>query len=246
MYEQGFSGAETKVLEVDSLGASYGNIKVLHGISFTVDRGEIVTLIGANGAGKSTTLRIISGLLAAKVGSIRLFGEDITHLSAAGRVRAGVVQIPEGRHIFPEMTVRENLRMGAYTRKDNVEIEKDISMVFDKFPGLRPLGERYGGTLSGGEQQMLALGRALVARPRLMLMDEPSMGLAPFLVDRVFETIINLRGEGRTILLVEQNAQMALSIADRGYVLEVGNITMHGNAKDLRENEELRISYIGV
>jgi branched-chain amino acid transport system ATP-binding protein len=138
------------------------------------------------------------------------------------------------------------LRMGAYTRKDNVEIEKDISMVFDKFPGLRPLGERYGGTLSGGEQQMLALGRALVARPRLMLMDEPSMGLAPFLVDRVFETIINLRGEGRTILLVEQNAQMALSIADRGYVLEVGNITMHGNAKDLRENEELRISYIGV
>lgn len=153
MYEQGFSGAETKVLEVDSLGASYGNIKVLHGISFTVDRGEIVTLIGANGAGKSTTLRIISGLLAAKVGSIRLFGEDITHLSAAGRVRAGVVQIPEGRHIFPEMTVRENLRMGAYTRKDNVEIEKDISMVFDKFPGLRPLGERYGGTLSGGNSR---------------------------------------------------------------------------------------------
>ncbi|MDW8068370.1 MAG: ABC transporter ATP-binding protein [Anaerolineae bacterium] len=234
------------LLSVENLHVSYGAIRALHGISFYVEKGEIVTLIGANGAGKSTTLRAISGLLLADQGRILYDGADITNMSADQIVRMGIVQVPEGRKIFAPLTVRENLEMGAFTRRNRREIEESMEFVFNLFPRLRERAEQMGGTLSGGEQQMLAVARALMAKPRLLLMDEPSMGLAPILVEEIFEVIQRLnREEGVTILLVEQNAHMALSVAHRGYVLETGVIQMEGTAAELRDNPRVREAYLG-
>lgn len=234
------------LLEVEDLHVSYGAIRALHGISFHVEKGEIVTLIGANGAGKSTTLRTISGLLLADRGKIVYDGMDITNKSADQIVQMGIVQVPEGRKIFAPLTVRENLEMGAFTRRDRREIEESMEFVFNLFPRLRERAEQMGGTLSGGEQQMLAVARALMAKPRLLLMDEPSMGLAPILVEEIFRVIQRLnQEEGVTILLVEQNAHMALSVAHRGYVLETGTIQLEGTAAELRENPQVRAAYLG-
>ncbi len=234
------------LLEVEDLHVSYGAIRALHGISFHVEKGEIVTLIGANGAGKSTTLRTISGLLLADRGKIVYDGTNITNMGADRIVQMGIVQVPEGRKIFAPLTVRENLEMGAFTRRDKREIEESIEFVFNLFPRLRERAEQMGGTLSGGEQQMLAVARALMARPRLLLMDEPSMGLAPILVEEIFNIIQRLnQEEGVTILLVEQNAHMALSVAHRGYVLETGVIQMEGTAAELRDNPRVREAYLG-
>lgn len=233
------------LLEVENLHVSYGAIRALHGISFHVEKGEIVTLIGANGAGKSTTLRTISGLLLADRGQILYDGADLTRLSADQIVRMGIVQVPEGRKIFAPLTVRENLEMGAFTRRNKKEIAENMEFVFNLFPRLRERAEQMGGTLSGGEQQMLAVARALMAKPRLLLMDEPSMGLAPILVEEIFNIIQRINQEGVTILLVEQNAHMALSVAHRGYVLETGVIQMQGTAVELRENPQVRAAYLG-
>jgi branched-chain amino acid transport system ATP-binding protein len=233
------------LLSVEDLHVSYGAIRALHGISFHVNKGEIVTLIGANGAGKSTTLRTISGLLLADRGKILYDEVDLTRLSADQIVRMGIVQVPEGRKIFAPLTVRENLEMGAFTRRDKREIAESMELVFSIFPRLRERAEQLGGTLSGGEQQMLAVARALMAKPRLLLMDEPSMGLAPILVEEIFHTIQRINQEGVTILLVEQNAHMALSVAHRGYVLETGVIQMEGTAAELRENPQVRQAYLG-
>lgn len=233
------------LLSVENLHVSYGAIRALHGISFHVEKGEIVTLIGANGAGKSTTLRTISGLLPADRGKIIYDGTDITHLGADQIVRIGIVQVPEGRKIFAPLTVRENLEMGAFTRRDKREIEESTEFVFSIFPRLRERAEQLGGTLSGGEQQMLAVARALMAKPRLLLMDEPSMGLAPILVEEIFHIIQRINQEGVTILLVEQNAHMALSVAHRGYVLETGIIQTEGTAAELRDNPRVREAYLG-
>lgn len=233
------------LLSVENLHVSYGAIRALHGISFHVEKGEIVTLIGANGAGKSTTLRTISGLLLADRGKIIYDGTDITNVSADQIVRMGIVQVPEGRKIFAPLTVRENLEMGAFTRQDKQEIEESMELVFSIFPRLRERAEQMGGTLSGGEQQMLAVGRALMAKPRLLLMDEPSMGLAPILVEEIFNVIQRINQEGVTILLVEQNAHMALSVAHRGYVLETGTIQLEGSAEELRANPRVREAYLG-
>jgi ABC-type branched-chain amino acid transport systems, ATPase component len=233
------------LLEVEDLHVSYGAIRALHGISFHVEKGEIVTLIGANGAGKSTTLRAISGLLLADQGKIVYDGVDITNLAADRIVQKGIVQVPEGRKIFAPLTVRENLEMGAFTRKDRREIEESMEFVFNLFPRLRERAEQLGGTLSGGEQQMLAVARALMAKPRLLLMDEPSMGLAPVLVEEIFNIIQRINQEGVTILLVEQNAHMALSVAHRGYVLETGVIQMEGTAAELRDNPRVQEAYLG-
>ncbi len=233
------------LLSVENLHVSYGAIRALHGISFHVDKGEIVTLIGANGAGKSTTLRTISGLLLADRGKILYDGTDITNIGADQIVRMGIVQVPEGRKIFAPLTVRENLEMGAFTRKDKREIAESMEFVFSIFPRLRERAEQMGGTLSGGEQQMLAVARALMAKPRLLLMDEPSMGLAPILVEEIFNIIQRINQEGVTILLVEQNAHMALSVAHRGYVLETGIIQMEGTAAELRDNPRVRKAYLG-
>ena len=232
-------------LNVENLHVSYGAIRALHGISFHVEKGEIVTLIGANGAGKSTTLRTISGLLLADRGKIIYDGTDITNMGADQIVRMGIVQVPEGRKIFAPLTVRENLEMGAFTRRDKREIEESMEFVFNLFPRLRERAEQLGGTLSGGEQQMLAVARALMAKPRLLLMDEPSMGLAPILVEEIFNIIQRINQEGVTILLVEQNAHMALSVAHRGYVLETGVIQMEGTAAELRDNPRVREAYLG-
>lgn len=233
------------LLEVNDLYVSYGAIRALHGISFHVEEGEVVTLIGANGAGKSTTLRTISGLLPVDRGSITFDGEEITGAEASRIVRKGVIQVPEGRRIFSPLTVRENLDMGAYTRHDQVEIQASMDYVFQLFPRMKERLEQTGGTLSGGEQQMLAVGRALMAKPRLLLMDEPSMGLAPILVEEIFDIITEISQEGVTILLVEQNARMALSVADRGYVLETGAIELEGSAKELAENASVQAAYLG-
>lgn len=233
------------LLSVENLHVSYGAIRALHGISFHVEKGEIVTLIGANGAGKSTTLRTISGLLVADRGKIIYDGTDITNVSADQIVRMGIVQVPEGRKIFAPLTVRENLEMGAFTRQNKREIEESMEFVFSIFPRLRERAEQMGGTLSGGEQQMLAVGRALMAKPRLLLMDEPSMGLAPILVEEIFNVIQRINQEGVTILLVEQNAHMALSVAHRGYVLETGTIQLEGSAEELRANPRVREAYLG-
>ncbi|MGQ9466924.1 MAG: ABC transporter ATP-binding protein [Anaerolineae bacterium] len=233
------------LLRVENLHVSYGAIRALHGISFHVEKGEIVTLIGANGAGKSTTLRTISGLLPADRGKIVYDGTDITNIGADQIVRMGIVQVPEGRKIFAPLTVRENLEMGAFTQRDKREIEESMEFVFSIFPRLRERAEQMGGTLSGGEQQMLAVGRALMAKPRLLLMDEPSMGLAPILVEEIFNIIQRINQEGVTILLVEQNAHMALSVAHRGYVLETGVIQMEGTAAELRDNPRVREAYLG-
>ncbi|HQE92129.1 MAG TPA: ABC transporter ATP-binding protein [Anaerolineae bacterium] len=233
------------LLEVNNLYVSYDAIHALHGVSFHVERGEVVTLIGANGAGKSTTLRALSGLQPADSGSILYDGVDITHKPASDIVSMGIVQVPEGRRIFAPLTVRENLEMGAFTRKDKAEIEASMQHVFELFPRLKERLEQTGGTLSGGEQQMLAVGRALMAKPKLLLMDEPSMGLAPILVEEIFDIIQEINREGVTVLLVEQNAHMALSIARRGYVLETGAIELEGLAHELAENPRVREAYLG-
>ncbi len=232
------------LLSVEDLHVFYGNIHAIKGISFDVSEGEIVTLIGANGAGKSTTLNTVCGLLHARGGSIRFNGEDITHEKASRMAFKGMVLCPEGRRIFQQMTVRENLEMGGFTRP-NGEIEGSMERVYKQFPRLKEREKQVAGTLSGGEQQMLAMGRALMSRPKLIMLDEPSMGLAPILVEQIFDIIRSLHENGATILLVEQNAQMALSVADRAYVLETGKITMSGEAEALLHDDAVRKAYLG-
>jgi branched-chain amino acid transport system ATP-binding protein len=234
------------LLELHDVHVHYGNIHALKGISIEVAEGEIVTLIGANGAGKSTTLNAISGLVRPSAGSIHYDGQDITRIPAHEIVARGVVQVPEGRRIFARLTVRENLLMGAYIVRDRRAVEEGIERVFAMFPRLKEREHQVCGTLSGGEQQMLAIGRALMTRPRVLLMDEPSMGLAPVLVDGIFATIRFLHEEGTTILLVEQNARMALSVADRGYVVETGRIVLADTAAALQANDAVRRAYLGV
>ena len=233
------------MLELKDVHTYYGNIHALKGISLSVNDGEIVTLIGSNGAGKTTTLRTIQGLLRPRSGSITLNGEELTKLPAHLITTRGVSQSPEGRLIFPRMTVMENLEMGAFARKDNDGIKRDLEHVFITFPRLKERMQQKGGTLSGGEQQMLAIGRALMAKPRVLLLDEPSMGLAPILVEQNFEIIQQINQQGTTIFMVEQNANMALSIAHRGYVLQTGEIRLQGAAAALRDNEEVRKTYLG-
>ena len=234
------------MLELRDVHSYYGNIHALKGISFTVDEGEIVTLIGANGAGKSTTLRTIQGLIRPRQGTVLLNGEAIEKLPTHQIVARGISQSPEGRLIFPRMTVNENLEMGAYSRTDKEGIQKDLERVFELFPRLKERIKQKGGTLSGGEQQMLAMGRAFMARPRIMMLDEPSMGLAPILVEQIFEIIKELNRQKTTILLVEQNAMMALSVANRGYVLETGRIVLAGTAEELKNNKQVQDTYLGV
>jgi branched-chain amino acid transport system ATP-binding protein len=233
------------MLEISRLDVYYGVIRALHEISLRVGKGEIVTLIGANGAGKSTTLLTLSGLLTPLSGSIIYEGSDITYAPAHRRVEMGIVQVPEGRRVFANMSVSENLELGAYTRKDKAGVRQDLERVFALFPILAERRKQAAGTLSGGQQQMLAIGRALMGRPRLLLMDEPSLGLAPLLVKEIFQTIAEIRSQGVTVLLVEQNAHMALSLADRAYVLETGRITLSGPAKELLANEEVKKAYLG-
>jgi branched-chain amino acid transport system ATP-binding protein len=234
------------LLELENVHSYYGNIHALKGISITVDEAEIVTLIGGNGAGKSTTLKTISGLLHPRPGAIRLAGEDLTKYKAHEVVMKGIVQVPEGRGIFGRLTVTENLEMGAFTQNDKKKIAAAMESVFTLFPRLKERRSQLGGTLSGGEQQMLATGRAMMAEPKILLMDEPSMGLAPVLVDSIFETIQELHQTGTTILLVEQNARAALAVADRGYVLQTGEIILSGSAEELRNNESVQKAYLGI
>ena len=233
------------MLKIDNIDVYYGAIHALKGISLEVNQGEIVTLIGANGAGKSTTLRTISGLLKPKNGSITFMGKNIAGVPAHQIVREGISQVPEGRRVFAEMTVMENLDLGAFVRKDKAGIQKDLKKVFELFPRLEERRNQSAGTLSGGEQQMLAMGRALMSRPRLLLLDEPSMGLAPLLIKEIFHIIEDINKSGTTVLLVEQNANMALSIANRAYVLETGRITLSGAAQELAASEDVRKAYLG-
>jgi branched-chain amino acid transport system ATP-binding protein len=234
------------LLEIDNVTLLYGRIQALHGISLTVEEGEVVALIGANGAGKSTTMRAISGLRPVASGSIRFNGQDITRMRADLRVGLGISQAPEGRGIFPGMTVRENLEMGAYIRRDSAGIQQDMDRVLTLFPRLAERRRQVGGTLSGGEQQMLAVGRALMSRPKLMLLDEPSMGLAPMLIQQIFSIITEINQQGTTILLVEQNAQQALSRAHRAYVLETGRIVKSGVGSELLDDPAVKDAYLGV
>ncbi len=231
------------ILSIHDLSVNYGGIEAVKGISFDVHEGEIVTLIGANGAGKSSTLRTIAGLVKPSGGTINFRGDDITGRDATIIVKKGITLVPEGRHIFPDLTVLENLKVGAYLRND--DISGDIQWVYDLFPRLRERSWQAGGTLSGGEQQMLAMGRAMMSHPKLLMLDEPSMGLSPLFVDQVFEIIKDYHKSGTTILLVEQNAKKALSISDRAYVLETGAITAEGTAQDLLNNEEIVKAYLG-
>ncbi|MGE5576150.1 MAG: ABC transporter ATP-binding protein [Syntrophothermus sp.] len=233
------------LLEIDDLHVYYGAIHAIKGITLEVEAGEIVTLIGANGAGKSTTLRTISGLQRARKGSIRFKDRDLGSLAPHQIVAAGISQVPEGRRVFANLTVKENLEMGAYRRTDRVGIQKDMKRVFELFPRLEERQKQQAGTLSGGEQQMLAIGRGLMSNPSLMLLDEPSMGLAPLLVKEIFSIIKEINAAGTTILLVEQNAHMALSIASKGYVLETGQIVLSGKASDLANNEQVKKAYLG-
>jgi branched-chain amino acid transport system ATP-binding protein len=234
------------VLKVDDIHTYYGKIEALKGISVRVDQGEIVTLIGANGAGKSTTLRTISGLLTPRTGSIKLYDETISGLKVHEVTAKGVIQVPEGRRIFPRMTVEENLEMGAFLRsKDPAGVKESMAWVFELLPRLKERRTQKGGTLSGGEQQMLATARGLMADPKLLMLDEPSMGLAPVVVELIFDTIRKLNEKGITILLVEQNAAMALTVADRGYVLETGKVALEGTGKELLSNERVRKAYLG-
>lgn len=233
------------MLQIKNLNVHYGVIHALKDVNLTVNKGEIVTLIGANGAGKTTTLRTISGLNKATSGDIILEGTNITNLLAHQRVEMKVSQVPEGRRIFPEMSVLENLELGAFLRKDKSEIKKDIENVYDLFPILGKRKKQTAGTLSGGEQQMLAMGRALMSRPKILLLDEPSMGLAPLLVREIFEIIKNINSTGTTILLVEQNARMALSIAHRAYVIETGSIVLSGTGEELSKSDEIQKAYLG-
>lgn len=234
------------MLEVKNLSVSYGAIESVKDISFTVNDGEIVSLIGANGAGKTTTLHTITGLVPAKSGSVMYNGVDLLKTHNNKIVTLGMAHIPEGRHVFTRMSVEENLEMGAFSLKDQSDLKKDLDMVYGLFPRLKERRNQKAGTLSGGEQQMLAMGRALMSHPKTILMDEPSMGLSPKLVKEIFSIIRKLHEQGITILLVEQNAKMALSIADRAYVLETGRITMEGDAKELLNNEQVRKAYLGA
>jgi branched-chain amino acid transport system ATP-binding protein len=233
------------LLEVKDLNVYYGAIHALQGVSFNLAEGEIVSLIGANGAGKSTTLKTISGLLRPRVGSVKLRGQELTAMQAQDIVKQGIVQVPEGRKIFAPLTVQENLEMGAFTRSDPTEIRETMDRVFKSFPRLKERLGQLGGTLSGGEQQMLAIGRGLMAQPKVLLLDEPSMGLAPILVEEIFRIIQEINALGVSVLLVEQNALMALSIAHRGYVLETGNIVLAGTGQELLENPRVQSAYLG-
>lgn len=232
------------MLAIDNINVYYGNIHAIQGVSLTVDEGEIVTIIGANGAGKTTILKTIVGLLRSKTGSIRLGGEDISAISTAAIVQRGIALVPEGRRVFPRLSVADNLILGAYARKDK-EVKQDLDRIYTVFPRLAERKKQAAGTLSGGEQQMLAMGRGLMSKPRVLLLDEPSMGLAPLLVRQIFETIVDINEMGTTILLVEQNAHMALSIAHRGYVLETGTVALTGEAAGLADNEQVRSAYLG-
>ena len=233
-----------ELLKVDDIDVYYGAIHAIKGVSFHVDEGEIVTLIGANGAGKSTTLQTVSGLLRSKTGSITFDGQNIANIPAHKLVERGLAQVPEGRRIFLQMTVEENLEMGAYTQP-NANTAGSLARVYEQFPRLKERQRQIAGTLSGGEQQMLAMGRALMSKPKLLMLDEPSMGLAPILVEQIFQIIRDLHKAGTTILLVEQNAQMALSVADRAYVLETGKITLSGTGDELIHSDEVRKAYLG-
>ena len=232
------------ILSIHDLSVNYGGIEAVKGISFDVHEGEIVTLIGANGAGKSSTLRTIAGLVKPSGGTINFRGDNITGRDATTIVKKGITLVPEGRHIFPDLTVLENLKVGAYLRSD--DISGDIQWVYDLFPRLRERSWQAGGTLSGGEQQMLAVGRALMARPKLIMMDEPSLGLAPIIVKGIFEIIKEINKQGVTVLLIEQNANMALKTANRGYVMETGRITLHGSGEELLANEAVKAAYLGT
>jgi branched-chain amino acid transport system ATP-binding protein len=233
------------LLEVDDIHTFYGNIEALKGVSVTVEEGEVVTLIGSNGAGKSTTLRSISGLTAPRAGSIRFDGREIGETAPQDIVRLGISQSPEGRHCFQRMTVRENLELGAFLRRDQ-RIEDDLDRVYELFPRLKERESQKAGTMSGGEQQMLAIGRALMAEPKLLLLDEPSMGLAPVLVERIYETVAEINRQGTTILLVEQNANFALEVSTRGYVLETGMVALTDKSEALRDNPEVQKAYLGA
>ncbi|GKU83792.1 ABC transporter ATP-binding protein [Niallia sp. NCCP-28] len=233
------------MLKVEDINVYYGNIQALKGVTLEVNEGEIVTLIGANGAGKSTLLKTLSGLLKPKKGSITYLGKSISGKAAQTIVKAGISHVPEGRRVFANMTVEENLELGAYLRKDTAEIRTDLERVYKIFPRLSERKKQASGTLSGGEQQMLAMGRAIMARPKLLLLDEPSMGLAPLFVKTIFQVIQEINKNGTTILLVEQNANMALSIADRAYVIETGRVVLSGTAKELQASEELKLAYLG-
>jgi branched-chain amino acid transport system ATP-binding protein len=239
------AGTGGPILELEDVHTYYGAIHALKGISLVVNEGEVVTLIGANGAGKSTTLRSINGLNHPRQGTIRFRGRDITNAAPHGIVKDGIAQSPEGRRLFPRMSVLENLEMGAFQREDRGNMKEDMDRVFDLFPRLAERRQQKAGTMSGGEQQMVAMGRALMARPKLLLLDEPSMGLAPIFVEKIFEIIAEINAQGTPILLVEQNALMALDAADRGYVLETGRIVLADRAEALKSNEEVRKTYLG-
>ena len=234
------------LLEVEDIHTSYGAIEALKGVSISVKDGEIVTLIGSNGAGKSTTLRSISGLTPPRTGSIKLAGQEISLTPAQEIVRLGICQAPEGRRCFQRMTVRENLELGAFLRRDSQGIREDLDRVFDLFPRLKEREAQKAGTMSGGEQQMLAIGRALMGQPKLLLLDEPSMGIAPILVERIYETIAEINNQGTTILLVEQNANFALDVSKRGYVLETGKVAMTDDSASLRTNPDVQKAYLGT
>lgn len=233
------------MLEIKDLEVCYGVIRAIKGVSFEVNQGEVIALIGANGAGKTTILHTITGLIPAKSGSILFEGKDLTKTPAHKIVSMGMAHVPEGRRVFAQLSVLENLKLGAYTRKDKTEITKSLQMVYERFPRLEERKNQVAGTLSGGEQQMLAMGRALMSNPRIILMDEPSMGLSPLLVSEIFDIIKVISESGTTVLLVEQNAKKALSIADRAYVLETGNITLSGKASDLINNDSVKKAYLG-
>lgn len=233
------------MLEIKNLSVNYGGIRALKGVSLCVEQKKIVTLIGANGAGKSTTLRAITSLVKPSGGQIFFEGEDITNMPTREIVARGIVLVPEGRHVFPNLTVLENLMLGAYLRKDSNQISRDYDYVFELFPKLKERSWQMAGTLSGGEQQMLAVGRALMARPKLIMMDEPSLGLAPLVVRDIFHIISQINAQGVTVLLIEQNANAALKLADTGYVMELGRISMSGGGRDLLQNEQIRSAYLG-
>jgi len=233
------------MLEVKDLSVYYGVIQALKGISFKVNEGEVIALIGANGAGKTTILHAVSGLLSPKAGSINFEGNDLTKTPAYKIVSMGMSHVPEGRRVFSQLTVFENLKLGAFTRKDGAEIEETLQSVYQRFPRLEERKKQFAGTLSGGEQQMLAMGRALMSRPKILLMDEPSMGLSPIMVTQIFDIIKSISASGTTVLLVEQNARKALSIADRGYVLETGKIVLEGKAKELLNDDTIKKAYLG-
>ncbi|WP_127360841.1 ABC transporter ATP-binding protein [Actinacidiphila soli] len=235
----------TALLEVEDLRVSYGKIEAVKGISFTVEAGQVVTLIGTNGAGKTTTLRTLSGLLRPTHGRVVFDGQPIEKVPAHKIVALGLAHSPEGRHIFPRLTIEENLKLGAYLRKDADGIAKDIQRAYDLFPILGERRKQAAGTLSGGEQQMLAMGRALMSQPKLLMLDEPSMGLSPIMMQKIMQTIVELKASGTTILLVEQNAQAALSLADQGHVMEIGNIVLSGTGRDLLHDESVRKAYLG-